>query len=105
MKIQNVIRVVAVFALLAFISCASAGKQFDSTHTIQNGVQDKNQIREWFGDPYQVQSISSSLSGCDERWTYIRSFWSWLGMKTKTATMIVYFSVNGKVCDHEYLEQ
>jgi outer membrane protein assembly factor BamE (lipoprotein component of BamABCDE complex) len=102
MKVQTVLRVVAVVAVFAFVSCAPI-----TTHKkdIRNGVQDKNQIRKLFGDPVQVQSISSSPSGCVERWTYVRTFWSWIEIKMKTETLVVYFGGDGKVCDHAYLEQ
>jgi outer membrane protein assembly factor BamE (lipoprotein component of BamABCDE complex) len=108
MKVQNAIQVIAVVAVFACASCASImGNQFDTTHKkdIRNGVQDKNQIREWFGNPNQVQSISSNPSGCAERWTYVYTFWSWVETKKKTGTLLVYFGGDGKVCDQEYLEQ
>jgi hypothetical protein len=102
MKVQNIFRIVTVVAVFAFVSCAAITVH---KNDIRNGVQDKNRIREWFGDPHQVQSLSSSPSGCEERWTYVRTFWSWVEIKTKTETLVVYFGGDGRVCDHAYLEQ
>lgn len=107
MKVQNVLKIVAVVAVLALVSCASAGKQFDTTHVndIKKGSQDKDQIRAWFGEPYRVQAISGSPLGCVERWTYTHAFSSFGGTKTKTETLVVDFNKRGKVCDNAYLEQ
>src|ERR1700690_574402 len=107
MKIQNVFRIVVVVAVFALVSCASAGKQFDTTHVndIKKGSQDKGQIRSWFGEPHSVQAISSTPLGCTERWIYTHAFSSWGGTKTKTETLVVDFNKNGKVCDNAYLEQ
>jgi outer membrane protein assembly factor BamE (lipoprotein component of BamABCDE complex) len=106
-KVQNVLQVVAVVAVLALVSCASAGRQFDTTHVydIKKGTQDKDQIRAWFGEPYRVQAVSGSPLRCVERWTYTHAFSSWGGTKTKTETLVVDFNKSGKVCDNAYLEQ
>lgn len=107
MKAQNVLKIVAVVAVLALLSCASAGKQFDTSHVndIKKGSQDKDQIRAWFGEPYRVQAISGSPLGCVVRWTYTHAFSSFGGAKTKTETLVVDFNKSGKVCDNAYLEQ
>jgi outer membrane protein assembly factor BamE (lipoprotein component of BamABCDE complex) len=107
MKNVRVILAGAVFALLVIAACASAGKQFDRTHVndVQNKVQDKNQIRAWFGEPYRVQTLTGSTIGCMERWTYVHAFSSFGGAKTTSASLIVDFDKSGKVCDHAYVEQ
>jgi outer membrane protein assembly factor BamE (lipoprotein component of BamABCDE complex) len=98
--------VLAVVAVFALVSCATMGKDFDRTHVtdIKTGVQDKNQIRDWFGEPNQKQSITDSTKGCVERWNYIygHSHATFGGFKTKGATLVVDFDQSGKVCDHGY---
>jgi outer membrane protein assembly factor BamE (lipoprotein component of BamABCDE complex) len=107
MTAQRALWVVVVVAVLALVSCATAGKQFDRTHIsdIKTGVQDKNQIRDWFGSPKQVQSITGSPAGCMERWIYVHAYASFGGAKTKAASLVVDFDRNGKVCEHAYVEQ
>jgi len=104
MKVWNALRIVAVLALA---SCASVGNKFDTTHVndIKKGVQDKGQIRAWFGEPYRVQPVTGSPAGCVERWTYTHAFSSYGGAKTKTETLVVDFNPSGKVCDEAYVEQ
>jgi outer membrane protein assembly factor BamE (lipoprotein component of BamABCDE complex) len=107
MKSLRMLAVVGVLSFLVLASCATAGKQFDRTHVsdVQNKVQDKNQIRAWFGDPYRVQAVTGSAVGCVERWTYVHAFSSFGGAKTTSASLVVDFDKNGKVCDHAYVEQ
>jgi outer membrane protein assembly factor BamE (lipoprotein component of BamABCDE complex) len=107
MKAMNILQAVAIVAVLTLVSCASAGKQFDTTHVndIKKGAQSKDQIRAWFGEPYRVQTISGSPFGCLERWTYTHAFSSWGGTKTQTETLVVDFNESGNVCDNSYLEQ
>jgi outer membrane protein assembly factor BamE (lipoprotein component of BamABCDE complex) len=106
MKVQRILWVVAVIAVFALISCATAGRQFDRTHIndIKTGAQNKDQIRDWFGKPYQVQSISGSPAGCVERWTYVHAYASYGGAKKTSAALVVDFDRGGKVCDHAYTE-
>ncbi|OQW99954.1 MAG: hypothetical protein BWK74_01010 [Desulfobacteraceae bacterium A6] len=107
MTVQKTLWMIAVVAIFALVSCATAGKQFDRTHIsdIKTGVQDKNQIRGWFGAPKQVQSITGSPAGCVEQWIYVHAYASFGGAKTKVATLVVDFDGNGKVCAHAYVEQ
>jgi outer membrane protein assembly factor BamE (lipoprotein component of BamABCDE complex) len=98
----------AVVVVAALGACATAGQQFDRTHVndIKKGVQTKEDIREWFGKPYQVtKPLSGHPAGCTERWSYVHAFASWGGAKTKSAALIVDFDKNGKVCDNAYTEQ
>ena len=98
--------VLAVVAVFALVSCATVGKDFDRTHVtdIKTGVQDKNQIRDWFGEPNQKQSLKDSTKGCVERWSYIYAHASYGGLKTKSTALVVDFDESGKVCDHGYSE-
>ena len=107
MTVQKVLWMIVFVAVLALISCATAGKQFDRTHIsdIKTGVQDNNQIRNWFGSPSQLQSITGSPAGCVDRWIYVHAYTSFGGAKSKSASLIVDFDMNGKVCDHAYVEQ
>jgi outer membrane protein assembly factor BamE (lipoprotein component of BamABCDE complex) len=107
MTVQKVLWVAVFVAVLALVSCATAGKQFDRTHVgdIKTGVHDKNQIRSWFGSPGQLQPITGSPAGCIERWIYVHAYASFGGAKSKAATLVVDFDRNGKVCDHAYVEQ
>ncbi|HEB89002.1 MAG TPA: outer membrane protein assembly factor BamE [Deltaproteobacteria bacterium] len=88
--------------------CASAGRDFDTTHAadIEKGVQDKAQIRSWFGEPYQVaMPLSGHPLGCMERWTYTYAYSDRGGARTKAKTLIIDFDANGKVCDHAFVKQ
>lgn len=89
---------------LALIACASAGKKFDRTHVndIKKGVHTKAQIREWFGEPYQVTApLQGHPAGCMERWTYVHAYssygegqkplvphWSWILTATAKSAII-----------------
>ncbi len=106
MNVHRILRVITVIAVLALVSCATAGRQFDRAHIndIKTGVQTKDQIRGWFGEPYRVQSISGSPAGCIERWTYVHAYASYGGAKKTSAALVVDFDKDGKVCDHAYTE-
>lgn len=107
MKLRNALWVVAIMVVFSLASCASSGKQFDTTHVldVRKGAQDKAQIRAWFGEPHTVQPIAGSKSKCMERWIYTHAYSSWGGAKTKSETLVVDFNKKGKVCDNAYLEQ
>lgn len=88
-----------------FAACASAGKPIDKTHMddIANGVQDKAQIRQWFGEPYTVQTgLAGHPGGCVERWTYEYAKARGFGQVTYSEVLVVDFDPAGKVCDHAY---
>lgn len=106
MKASVKICLLAAAAMVIF-ACASSGKQFDRTHVndIRKGVHTKVQIREWFGEPYQVTApLQGHPAGCVERWTYVHAYSSHGGAKTVSAALIVDFDSNGKVCDNAYTE-
>ena len=106
MQSRKMLLAMGFIALVLFVSCATAGKKFDRTHVndIQDKVQDKNQIRSWFGEPYRVQPIAGSPAGCVERWTYVHAYSSHGGAKTTSASLVVDFDKSEKVCDHAYVE-
>jgi len=92
-----------LFVMMA--ACASAGKPIDKTHMndISNGVQDKAQIRQWFGEPYTVKTgLVGHPSGCVERWTYEYAKARGFGNVTYSEILVVDFDPAGKVCDHAY---
>ena len=93
--------------LLPLVGCASAGHDFDTAHTsdVQKGVQDKAQIRAWFGEPYQSQSVAGHPAGCSERWTYTYAYSDRGGMRTQSKTLVVDFDESGVVCDHAFAQQ
>jgi len=94
---------VALFIAISLTACASAGKEFDRTHIkdIQPGVQSKDQIRTWFGDPYQVVApLSGHPKGCVERWIYSYARAVGFGKVTQSDALVVDFDTTGKVCDH-----
>jgi len=104
---------IAVWLLLGVLAvmigaCATAGRQFDRKHIndIQKGVQTKEEIRAWFGKPYQVtKPLAANPAGCVERWTYVHAYASYGGARTKSAALVVDFDKSDKVCDHAYTEQ
>lgn len=105
MKIRNRIWLLAVIVLV-LCACATAGRQFDRTHVndIKKGIHTKEQIKGWFGEPYQTTTLQGHPAGCVERWTYVHAFSSHGGAKTVSAALVVDFDSNGKVCDNAYTE-
>jgi outer membrane protein assembly factor BamE (lipoprotein component of BamABCDE complex) len=97
----------AALSLALALGCASAGRDFDTTHAtdVQKGVQNKDQIRTWFGEPYQAQAITGHPAGCTERWTYTYAYSDRGGMRTQTKTLVVDFDASGTVCDHAFIRQ
>jgi outer membrane protein assembly factor BamE (lipoprotein component of BamABCDE complex) len=95
-------------ALLAstIISCASAGTKLDRTHLgdIEEGVQSKQQIREWFGEPYRVvRGLQGHLKGCVDRWFFeYAKARGRAGTVTYQETLVVDFDTEGIVCDHAF---
>lgn len=88
-------------------ACATVGNQFDRTHVndVKKGVQSKDEIKSWFGEPYQViKPLNGHPAKCIERWTYVHSYASYGGAKVTSAALIVDFDKNGKVCDQAYSE-
>ena len=90
---------------LFMVSCASAGHKVDRTHIdkIENGVQNKAEIRKWFGEPYTVNpNIKGHPAGCVERWTFEYAKAQGFGTVTYSEILIVDFDTKGKVCDHAF---
>lgn len=107
MKIGKVMWLLIAVTIVALIACATSGKQFDRTHVndIKKGVQTKDQIRTWFGEPYQVtKPLTGHPAGCVERWTFVHAYSSHGGLRTESSALIVDFDSNGVVCDHAYSE-
>ena len=103
MKIHTVLWALIVVVVLSLVSCASVGRQFDTTHVsdIQNGVQTKQEIRAWFGQPNQTQKVSNPSTGAVERWLYTYAH-STAGISTTSHSLVVDFDESGKVCDNAY---
>jgi hypothetical protein len=96
---------IVLLALLSLVACASAGKRIDRTHIdeISNGVQDKAQIRQWFGEPYSMKTgLTGHPAGCVERWTYEYAKARGYGHVTYSEILVVDFDTKGKVCDHAF---
>lgn len=103
--LSNLRKACMVVLLIAAAGCASAGKEFDHTHVqdIRKGVQTKDQIRQWFGAPYQTTSpLADNPAGCVERWTYVYARATHAGHKSTGKSLVVDFDKNGRVCDHAY---
>ena len=98
------LRILIILVLtITMASCASAGRKFDRTHIndIKIGVQDKDQIRAWFGHPYQVVApLSEHPKGCADRWIYTFARAVGFGKVTQSDALVVDFDKEGKVCDH-----
>lgn len=96
--------------LLSFIapltsSCTTTlGRNFDTTHVddIKTGIHTKENIREWFGEPYSTGAADSELRqfGCVDGWIYLYSVGSIGGGNAKS--LAVYFDSEGKVCSQGY---
>lgn len=98
-------RAIGLVACMVLVACAGAGRRFDTTHVtdVRKGVQDRATIREWFGEPLRVETLSAHPAGCTERWTYAHAFSSYGGAKTTSESLVVDFDANGLVCDHAYV--
>jgi hypothetical protein len=99
---------IAMFILgLSFLAgCATVGKKWDTTHAndVQRGVQDKQQMIAWFGEPTtRVSPLHNHPAGCVERWqwTYAHSV---AGASTVSDVLVVDFDAAGKVCDNSYAQ-
>ena len=91
--------------ILTITACASAGHKVDRTHIddIKNQVQNKAQIREWFGEPYTIKTdLKGHPSGCVERWTFEYATAKGFGTVTSAEILIVDLDTEGKVCDHAF---
>ncbi len=91
--------------ILIITACASAGHKINRTHIddITNGVQNKTQIRAWFGEPYTIKTdLQGHPGGCTERWTFEYAKARGFGTVTYSEILIVDFDTEGKVCDHAF---
>jgi len=98
----------AAFLIAAFLAgCASTGKQFDTARidSIKIGVQDKNTIEEWFGQPYQKVELTNNPKRCVDRWIYTYAHAVGFGTVTEAESLVVDFDKNDKVCDKAYSKQ
>lgn len=98
---------ISILLLILFVitACASAGNRIDRTHLddVANGVQDKTQIRQWFGEPYSVNpNLKGHPSGCVERWTFEYAKAQGFGNVTYSEILVIDFDSNGRVCDHAF---
>jgi outer membrane protein assembly factor BamE (lipoprotein component of BamABCDE complex) len=100
--LRNII--VLLFAMTV-VACASAGRSIDRSHLgdIKDGVQNKEQIRSWFGQPYTMKTgLTGHPKRCVERWTYEFAKARGFGTVTYSEILVVDFDTKGKVCDHAF---
>ncbi len=93
------------FLFLILTACATAGNKVNRTHLhdINNGAQDKGQIRTWFGEPYTIKTnLQGHLKGCIERWTFEYAKARGFGTVTYSEILVIDFDKDGKVCDHAF---
>lgn len=101
-------RISSVFLIAALLAgCASSGKQFDTTRvdSIKIGVQDKNTIQEWFGQPNQEVQLTNNPKRCVDRWIYSYAHAVGFGTVTEAESLVVDFDRHDKVCDKAYSKQ
>ncbi len=106
-KLAVLMLVVGVLGLSACVP--GAGRRVDRTHIndIQTGVQDKAQIKAWFGEPYVIiPNLEGHPKGCTERWSFEYAIMRGTIKKYIYQEMlIVDFDKDGKVCDHAFSEK
>jgi hypothetical protein len=93
-----------VFVVVLSGACATVGHEFDTAHVddIQKGVQDKQQIIGWFGQPYQTtKPLVGNPLGCIERWQWTHAH-AVSGGSTTSESLVVDFDAAGKVCDNAF---
>lgn len=98
-------KIIMLLLILVITACASAGQKVKREHIgdIKNGVQNKEQIRAWFGEPYTVKTdLTGHPKGCIERWTFEYAKARGFGKVTYSEILVVDFDKNGKVCDHAF---
>jgi hypothetical protein len=106
-RVRGLLIAAVVAAAVVAFGCASAGRDFDTTHVteIEKGGQNKARIQGWFGEPYRVETLTGHPAGCVERWTYTYAYSDRGGMRTQTKTLVVDFDAAGSVCDHAFVKQ
>ena len=95
----------ALLLASAVLSCASAENKIDRTHLddVKEGVQTKQQIRAWFGEPYTVKTgLQGHIKGCVERWTFEYAKARGFGTVTYQEILVIDFDAQGTVCDHAF---
>ncbi|MBM4278365.1 MAG: hypothetical protein FJ130_10880 [Deltaproteobacteria bacterium] len=98
-------KIITLLLILGICACATAGHKIKRDHIgdIKIGVQSKDQIRAWFGEPYTVKTgLTGHPSGCVERWTFEYAKAHGFGKVTYSEILVVDFDKNGKVCDHAF---
>lgn len=98
-------KLITLILILDLSACATAGHKIERSHLndIKNGVQNKDQIRTWFGEPYTVKTgLTGHPKGCIERWTFEYAKAQGFGTVTYSEILVVDFNKNGKVCDHAF---
>ena len=77
--------------------CGSVGKNFDSTNVqnIKNNVTTKEQIVEWFGEPFKKGQENGR-----KMWTYQYDKYS--GSGTKSKDLVLLFDDSGKVIAYRH---
>lgn len=98
-------KIVTLLLTVMLTACATAGNKVNREHIgdIRNGVQNKEQIRAWFGEPYTVKTgLTGHPAGCIERWTFEYAKARGYGNVTYSEVLVVDFDKNGKVCDNAF---
>lgn len=98
-------KMATLLLVLILSACATAGHKVNRDHidNIKNGVQNKDQIRAWFGEPYTVKTgLTGHPSGCIERWTFEYAKARGFGNVTYSEILVVDYDKDGKVCDHAF---
>lgn len=84
--------------LLALVACGSTGRDFNTSHVtdIQNDVTTKDNVKQWFGDPYQTGRRDNL-----EMWTYQFDGYNAAG-KDESKELILLFDDSGTVKAYRY---
>jgi len=83
----------AIVLFIGLAACGSTGRDYDTTHLtdIQNNVTTKENIRQWFGEPYQTGRRDNM-----EMWTYQFDGYNSLG-KDESKDLVLMFDDSGVV--------
>ncbi len=88
----------AIILLLGLVACGATGRDYDTTHLadIQNNVTTKDQVKQWFGDPYQVGQSDNLLM-----WTYQFDGYNSMN-KDESKELVLLFDDSGIVKAYRY---
>jgi len=108
MKKRTVTAILFFAVTLLALGCSGSGNRagmaghpFDTTHVydIQPGM-DKQQIRQWFGEPYTISKSQKTFEDGrqidTEVWVYVHSIGN-PGRKNRAQSLAVIFDPDGKV--------